>query len=244
MVSYVKRVWIKMLRIAICDDEKKDLENVKVLTMKLLESLNIEYEIEEFLNGYALLDSTISFDLLLLDIEMNEINGIEIARNIRINNRSAKIIFITNSRDYLQVGYTVKAEGYFMKPIDIVEFNYELANVLKDDILDSKFIFDKRIAQYKIYINEIYFIEFFNRKTLIHMNGSILTTSLTLKEWNSLLGNYHFSQCHKAYIINLRHIMELKTESIILSSGEEILLSRKYKNDFKVKYYASIGARF
>ncbi|MEF9962016.1 MAG: LytTR family DNA-binding domain-containing protein [Erysipelotrichaceae bacterium] len=230
-----------MLRIAICDDEIKDLKILKTFTIKLLESLNMNYEIEEFTNGNNLLNSTISFDLLLLDIEMDEINGIEIARTIRINNRDAKIIFITNSQDYLRIGYTVKAEGYFMKPIDEIEFNYELTNLLKDEILDNKFISDKRLGTSKIYINEIIYIEYFDRKTIIHKKNEKIATYLTLKEWMSLLGNYHFCHCHKAYIINLRYVIGLKTDSIVLSSGEELLLSRKYKTEFKTKYFVSVG---
>ncbi|MEG1313567.1 MAG: response regulator, partial [Bacilli bacterium] len=101
-----------MLRVAICDDLLTDLENASKMVDNLLYSLNIEYEIEKYSNGRALLNSKISFDLILLDIEMDEINGIDVAREIRKYNNDSKIIFITNSTNYLQIGYTVRADRY------------------------------------------------------------------------------------------------------------------------------------
>ena len=233
-----------MLRVAICDDEKKDIDIVKEYTVHLLDSLNIAYEIETFCDGFQLLDSIMSFDLMLLDIEMNQVNGIEIARKIRTYNRDTKIIFITNSREYLRIGYTVKADGYFFKPLDKIEFNYEVSNILKEDMMDHKFLLDKRISPYKLYINNILYIEYFNRKTIVHLHDSHISTSLTLKEWHALLGDYYFSQCHKAFIINLRQISKLKSDAVVLANEEEIVLSRKYKIEFKSDYFNSIGEEF
>lgn len=232
-----------MLRVAICDDDAMDRIIVKDLLVSLMYSLNIEFEIEEFSDGNSLLNSIISFDLLLLDIEMSEMNGIEIARKLRLYNNECKIIFITNSREYLRTGYTVKADGYFIKPIDRIEFNYELSNILKESMIDNKFLIDKRIGSYKLYINKILYIEYFDRKTFVHLLDSEIATHITLKEWNSLLGSYYFSQCHKAYIINLRHVTKLKTDSVILSNNKEIGLSRKYKIRFKEDYFLSIGEK-
>lgn len=232
-----------MLRIGICDDEERDLDIICAFTMELLASLNIEYHMQRFTNGYKLIELASSFDLILLDIEMDEINGMDVARSIRTNNHDIKIVFVTNSQNYLRVGYTVKADGYFIKPIDKIEFHYELTNVLEDYIRNSKFIFDKRISPNKIYLSDIFYIEFYDRKTLVHLKDTKLATYITLKEWIALLKDYHFAQCHKAYVINLYHIGELKTDKIILTTGDEINLSRKYKTEFRLKYLSSIGGR-
>lgn len=233
----------KMLRIAICDDDENDLEIINDYIINLLHSLSMEFNIHKFKNGFKLLETAISFDLLLLDIEMDEINGIDVARNIREFNRDIKIVFISNSQSYLRVGYSVKADGYIIKPINKIEFNYELTNILKENIIDNKFILDKRIGPYKIFLNDIIYIEFYNRKTFIHMTENKIATNLTLKEWNTLLEDYQFAQCHKAYIINLRYIDTIKVDSVILTSGDEITLGRKFKPEFRCKYLSSIGAK-
>lgn len=232
-----------MLRIAICDDSPTDLEIVKEMTTDLLYSLNLEYEIEEYTNGKELLESPISFDLILLDIEMDQINGITIARELRKYNNDSIIVFITNSTNYLQAGYTVRADRYLVKPLDNQEFDYELTCVLNNQILDNKFILDKRIGEYKLYLRDIIYIEFYNRKTVIHKINEQISTYITLKEWNLLLDNYYFSQTHKAYIVNLKHIKQITTSTIILSNNGTLPISRKYKDTFKRKYFTFVGER-
>lgn len=232
-----------MLRIAICDDLSTDLEIVKKMTSSLLSSLNLEYEIEEYNNGKDLLNSPISFDLILLDIEMDQINGIAIARELRKYNNETIIIFITNSTNYLQVGYTVRANRYLVKPLDKQEFDYELTSVLNNQIMDNKFIIDKRISPFKLYLRDIIYIEFYDRKTIIHKINEQISTYITLKEWNILLENYYFSQTHKAYIVNLKHIKQITTDTIILLNNETLPISRKYKDTFRQKYFTFIGER-
>lgn len=232
-----------MLRVAICDDEIETCNNIRNMIKDLLERENIKHEIIVYDNGYSLLDTVISFDLIFLDIEMQGINGMDVARKIRTFNKDTKIIFITNYTDYLIEGYTVHAERYFIKPVDPLEFNYELSSILKTEIRDNKFILDDRIGPYKIYLKDIVFIEFYDRKTIVHKINEDLTTNLSLKEWYNFLKNYNFSKNHKAFIINLDYVKELKNNSIIIKNDIELPLSRKYKLSFRTDYFNLIGER-
>ena len=234
-----------MLRMAICDDSPSDLNRINDMLMHFLESHNIEHEVELFPNGHALLESPISYDLILLDIEMEGKNGIEIAQELRTFNTDSKIVFITNSTsiDHLQQGYKVKADRYLVKPINQQEFNFEINSVIKDQLVDNKFILDKRISPYKLYLKDIIYIEFYNRKTIIHMNGQKISTYIALKEWISLLEDYHFSQCHKGYIVNLSFIQHMNTEKLTLLNNEHLPLGRKYKDKLKLDYYTFIGEK-
>lgn len=234
-----------MLRMAICDDSPSDLNRINDMLMHFLESHNIEHEVELFPNGHALLESPISYDLILLDIEMEGKNGIEIAQELRTFNTDSKIVFITNSTsiDHLQQGYKVKADRYLVKPINQQEFNFEINSVIKDQLVDNKFILDKRISPYKLYLKNIIYIEFYNRKTIIHMNDQKISTYIALKEWISLLEDYHFSQCHKGYIVNLSFIQHMNTEKLTLLNNEHLPLGRKYKDKLKLDYYTFIGEK-
>ncbi|MDD6712621.1 MAG: LytTR family DNA-binding domain-containing protein [Sharpea porci] len=234
-----------MLRMAICDDSPSDLNRINDMLMHFLESHNIEHEVELFPNGHALLESPISYDLILLDIEMEGKNGIEIAQELRTFSTDSKIVFITNSTsiDHLQQGYKVKADRYLVKPINQQEFNFEINSVIKDQLVDNKFILDKRISPYKLYLKNIIYIEFYNRKTIIHMNDQKISTYIALKEWISLLEDYHFSQCHKGYIVNLSFIQHMNTEKLTLLNNEHLPLGRKYKDKLKLDYYTFIGEK-
>lgn len=227
-----------MLRIAICDDDNNDLQITKTMTLNLLESLSIDLILEEFKYGSELLKSIISFDLILLDIKMENMNGIDIAKQLRNRNDRAKIIFISNSTDYLQLGYSVHAERYLLKPLDKYEFNYELTSILMDKLIDNKYILDKRIGFTKLYLKDILYIEFHDRKTIVHKNSKeVLSTMISIKEWMYLLNKYKFSQNHKAYIVNLKGIKQIKNSSIILKNNEELPLSRTYKEKLKFSYF-------
>lgn len=232
-----------MLRIAVCDDCVEDLTRICDMTKSLLNSLSIQYEMEKYTNGNDLLNCKISFDLILLDIEMENKSGIEVAREIRTFDQDTKIVFITNSEDYLRVGYTVSANRYFIKPIDEKEFNFEITCLLKQSLLDNKFIMDHRISPYKLYFKDIVYIEFYNRKTLVHTKKDSLSTVLTLKEWMELLENMNFSRVHKAYIVNLNYVNGFKGDFVGLSNAIELPLGRKFKEDFKKDYYNMIGER-
>ena len=234
-----------MLRIAICDDFIPDLNLINDMLAIFLNSQSIEHEIELFDNGNSLLDSPISYDLILLDIEMIGKNGIEIAQEIRTYNTDSKIIFITNSTsiDYLQQGYKVKADRYLVKPINQQEFNYEISTVIRDQLTDNKFILDKRISEHKLYLKDIIYIEYYNRKTIIHTKKGKISTYITLKEWVSLLNRYYFSQNHKAYIVNLSFITQLNADSIALLNNVVLPIGRKYKDKFKSDYYMFIGEK-
>lgn len=124
-----------------------------------------------------------------------------------------------------------------------MEFNYELKNVLNNHILDNKFLLDKKIYPYKIYFKDIIYIEFYDRKTIIHRKNDDIFTTLTLKEWLFILKDYNFSRPHRAYILNLKHVKDLRTDSVILSNDKEIPLSRKYKTTFRLEYFNSIGEK-
>lgn len=241
MIFLVYMGVINMLRIAICDDSLEDLNTIKKMAENLFYSLKLEFEIEEFENGNELLDSKISFDLILLDIEMDEINGIDTAREIRKHSKDTKIIFITNSTKYLQIGYTVRADRYLVKPLNKQEFNYELSNVLNSRILDSKYILDKRIGLNKIYLRDIIYIEFYDRKTIIHTVNQKISTYITLKEWSTLLDKYYFIQSHKAFIVNVKYVKHMYADRLVLENDFELPLSRKFKDLFKQKYYTFIG---
>lgn len=128
------------MRIAICDDNKNEINQIFEVVSQTINKLEISAKINLFHSGKDILKEKISYDLLLLDIELNDMNGISLAKKIRKYNRNCIIIFISNYNNYLQEGYKVHAERYFIKPLDSLEFEIELKEILKEYIIDTKFI--------------------------------------------------------------------------------------------------------
>ena len=111
-----------MISIATCEDEKEIQDTIEDYLNNILKNTNIEYEIQKYNSGESLLESNLKdIDILLLDIQMDQINGMDTARKIRKVDNNMEIIFITSLIDYVQEGYEVRAYRYLLKPIELEE---------------------------------------------------------------------------------------------------------------------------
>ena len=110
------------LKIAICDDEKKQIEYITSLVSKWSTSNAHSCEIRTFASAESFLfeyEDDKAYDILLLDIEMGNMNGVELAKNIRRSNDTVQIIFITGFPDFIAEGYDVSALHYLVKPVSV-----------------------------------------------------------------------------------------------------------------------------
>ena len=134
-------------------------------------------------------------------------------------------------------GYKIHADRYFIKPINQLEFNIEMNAVIKKYIKKSLGFYDEKISPYKIFVKDILYIEFLNRKSNVHtIGGNIITTNCTLKYWYDRLNTYGFAYSYKAYLINFEYISSFNKNEIVLINNETIPLSRHYKKEFDQKY--------
>ena len=142
-------------------------------------------------------------------------------------------------------GYKINADRYFIKPIDQNEFNIEMETIVNQYLKQYMGFYDNKISYTKIFFKDILYIEFFNRKTMIHyLNGTIKETPYTLKHWIELLNTNSFAQIHKALIVNLDYIDDLKSKEVKLINKESLPLSRHYKKIFMDKYISNLSSCF
>lgn len=233
-----------VLKIAICDDVRQDLKTTYEIVKKYLSTTNVEFQIDIFEEPQELINKAQEFNLIFLDIDLGINNGLEIARKINKLNYNYKLILISNYSEYLRDGYRVKADRYFVKPVDQDEFNMDMNDVLKEYIFDSSYIFDIKVCKSKIYIKDILYIEKLSRKTFIYTKNNVYTTNYTLLHWIELLEDFNFAQCHRAYYVNLCNIEDYNNNNIFFhENGEEYIvpISRFYKEDFVKRYTRYIG---
>nr|WP_272491582.1 response regulator [Terrisporobacter petrolearius] len=142
-----------MIKIGICEDEKETQDLIESHLQNLLK--NREYKIEKYISGEELLQANFKdIDILLLDIQMGKLNGMETARKIREVDSKMEIIFITSLIDYVQ-------EGYLLKPIELEELKKHVLNCI-NEIEKNKnhyILIKNKSNTYKIYSNEITYIE-------------------------------------------------------------------------------------
>lgn len=227
--------------IGICDDEKLYIQKLKSIMRALFQEKENLYEIYTFLSGRELLEycekKEMLFDVLFLDIDMPEINGIQVAQKIREKNKQTIIIFLTNHGEYVKVGYQVQAFRYVAKndEQELEEALNSMQKVLKNkeqielqDIEGERYVYSRK---------EILYAETLMRRVQIHTENKNFLMNTTLVELHNRLGE-DFYRSHRAFLINLAHVSSFGNGSIVMDNGKKVILSREKAKEFEKKYLA------
>lgn len=228
-----------MIKIAICEDEKEQQELLKSYIDQIFDGLSVKYELEIYNLGEELLDSySKDIDILLLDIQMGQINGMDTARKIRELDDKVEIIFITSLIEYVLEGYEVRAYRYLIKPIKYDDLKNNVINCIKEIDIKNKYIIIKENGnRIKLDINEITYIEVQKEDITIHTLNQIYKIKGTMNNIEKEINCIRFFRCHKSYLVNLEHVKSIKQYVAILENSEEVPISRYRFKDTKDKFF-------
>ncbi|MEG1312676.1 MAG: LytTR family DNA-binding domain-containing protein, partial [Romboutsia sp.] len=235
----------QLIKIAICEDEKEQQELLKAYIDQIFEGLSIKYKLELFNSGEELLESyPKDIDVLLLDIQMGQINGIETARKIRTIDDKVEIIFITSLIEYALEGYEVRAYRYLIKPVKYENLKENIINCIKEVDIKNKYIMVKEQGnQIKLDINEITYVEVQKETITIHTLNKVYKTKGTMSNIEKEIDCSRFFRCHKSFLVNLEHIKSIKQYVVILENSEEVPVSRYRFKETKDKFFDLIEAK-
>ncbi len=216
-------------RIILCDDSPDAVEDISAMVQAWSEQTRNPVRLypfpsaEAFLFHYA---EDRSCDILLLDVEMKAVSGIDLAREIRKTDRRAEIIFITSHAEFWDAGYEVDALHYLTKPVSPEKLWTVLtkaASILAEESPSVLFACDAGTVRLKE--EDILYIE----SSLHYLTVHTATDTYTLKESLSAFENRlstGFFRVHRSYLASLRHITRISRTSVILRGGVELPLSR------------------
>lgn len=227
------------MRIAICDDEQSDLLHLqKLLTDYFLPDTA---EIDCFSAAKELFEAAkkVRYDLALLDIEMEDPNGYEIACKLIEQDREPLIIFVSNSMAYTIRGYGI-ALRYLTKPLE-KELLWTALDAATKEIAANRFTFSVDGTSHILTMDQIYYFEVFNHHTVLHTLDSEYVFRATLKEVVSQLPAGYFGMPHQSYIVNFNHIKTATSKDIQLTNGACIPMSRRKQKDFELQLHQYLG---
>jgi DNA-binding LytR/AlgR family response regulator len=229
----------EMLKIALCEDEKKERELIKEYLTKILNEINLSYEILTFSSGEELFNNyPKDIDIFLLDILMDKINGMDTARKIREKDNKAEIIFITSLIEYALEGYEVRAYRYLIKPVKYDDLKIHILNCIKEIDIKNKYIIIKEQGnRVKLDISEITYIEVQKENITIHTLNQTYETKGTMNNIEKEINCSRFYRCHKSFLINLEHIKSIKQYIAILENSDEVPISRYRFKDTKDRFF-------
>lgn len=224
-----------MLSIAICDDEEYFRMREKQLILRYMTERDCKCTIDMFESGIKLLqvkESLSQYDIIFLDVNMEEMDGIETARKIRKIAGDVYIVFVTAFITYAPEGYKVNAMRYLLKDDESLEnaINECLETILQKMLFEiDKMVFEFQEGKKRICLEDIVYIESNLHKLVFYMSGedTVKYTIYTkLDDMDELLKDKGFCRIHKSYLVNLKYIESMERYKAILSGGQTLAISK------------------
>lgn len=239
-----------MIKIAVCDDNAEFItKTLKYAISYALKTTNINPEVEIFTNGIKLLEKFQNgeyFDIVILDIDMPEINGKELAAKLREIDMSFFLVFITSYSDELVNTIPYRINAFIPKGEDIRECGAELARVfseyekIKPERELIEIINDGNPVVITAPLGSIYWFEFSEKN--VKMKTIADTHILVEKVFSKIVENYSnkgFFETHRNILVNMKKIRSVQEKSVIMDSGEELPLSRRKRRNLLVAMASS-----
>lgn len=228
MISSDRQV-MKMLSIAVCDDEIIECCSIAKKIKDILDEIKAPCLVRQFNSGQELLQASECFDIIFLDIMMSGLNGMKTAELFRKRAYDKILIFMSSSREYVFEAYDVEAFQYLLKPVN----DEKLKRVLQKAVLKTKakshdfIIFNKERQQKKWFLDDIYYFEIKGRKIDVHGTKGVFSYYERIGALEESLRGKDFFRCHKSYLINLKHVEGYDRQEAGLDNGERIMIAKR-----------------
>jgi len=236
------------LNIAICDDDKNHREDLHSI-IKCCDILREDAAIFEYPSGSALIEGHVEnrHDIIFLDIQMDGMNGLETAHEIRSGDRDAIIIFLTGHEQHVMQSFRIEPFDYIVKPAD----EYRISDVLNRALRkynDLHYIVDFKCGNdvHTLDVVDIVYIESYKRKLkVVTANPDETDYEIhgKLDNYDKQLQKYGFLRCHHSFLINMRYIKVIENTQIKTKTGHSVHMSTRKKqiclqsfNTFITKY--------
>lgn len=224
--------------IAVCDDEARDLDQIAGMTRAFFDAQGIPCVIDRYTSGNALLaaiHSGTTFHLLLLDVVMGELDGMELAATLRTRKDETAIVFISSNREMALQGYEVAAARYLGKPVETEKLHEALAFCYQNHHDSRVLLVPTGKGVRKIAPSDILFAEAGDRGITLVLKNEQVETRMRMFKLESQLPQSQFVLCHRAFLVNLAHIKHIRYYEAELENGSLVPISRHRFADTKQK---------
>lgn len=218
-------------RIAICDDEQNQIEYITSIVTSWSNHKGHSCEIRTFASAEAFLfeyEEDKAYDILLLDVEMKNMNGIELAKRIRKDNNRAEIIFITSHFEFVGEGYEVDALHYLIKPISVEKLTQVLTKAAeKLSVEPPSVVISCEGETVKLYESDILYVESFLHYIVIHTKDNEYKIKENISVFENKVSDV-FYRIHRSYLVSLKYITRISRTSVNIGNTELPLSRGKY----------------
>jgi len=223
------------MKIGICDDEPLVLQSLKRIIEKCIEKNGWLAEVLTFLSGADLLEKMSEIDIIFLDIDMPDLDGIETGRQILNTNKNCKIIIESGRVDKFKESFKIRAFRFITKPFDILEIEEALQAIwhlnIGVDIID---VYDNRIP-YPVCHRDISYIISYGSFSEFMVRNKRFRKDISLNELEKILDKNLFYRPNRQYLVNMLYIVGVEND-IIQLKDKNIKISRRKKKSFEITF--------
>ena len=218
-----------MIKFAICDDEPLMAQELAGhLADYMKENLITAYSVSSFSDGRALLDAIDRFDVIILDIQMEQPDGMETAKLLRRRGDHSLLVFVTVLKELVFDAFQVEAYDYLLKPLDRARFKQTMDRVLRS--LDRKtaedIVIQRGTGCEVVLLSDIVYCEVLGRKIYLHKHDGTVSDYYDKLEDLERRVDGRFFKCHRSFLVNLDYVRGCQDGQVLLAQGERIPASR------------------
>lgn len=221
------------------------LEKISEMLSSYMAKKQIVYKIDRYASGNALLDSRGTYDIIFLDIQMGELDGLQAARQLRKQGANSLLIFVTVLKDCVFDAFEVQAHDFLVKPLDDGRFVRTMERAF--DFLKCKdgqyIVIQKGNSCQVIPFSQIVYCEVIGRKVYIHQqDNQIIDYYDRLNDLEKRVDG-RFYRCHRSYLVNLDYVRGCAAGRVLLARGVDIPASRLREKELSQALLAHMKAR-
>ena len=226
------------MRILIVEDETAAYENLADMLVTIDPTLEIMGNTESVQQTVRWLQANPRPDLIFMDIQMEKLDGLNTAEEIRKMDDAVGLFFLTSLPQYVWRGYEYGAVNYLLKPIKYARLKIELDRFFshyhgKDEPYLS---FSNDMGKYKVLYKNLRYAETCKRNVLLHFEGQEQVIYKSMKEISALLETQRlFAKCHASFIVNMAYVKSVENLEAVLATGERIPISQPKRKAFMAR---------
>ena len=233
-------------RLAVCEDEEVIREELCRLCGEILSDARITHKIMSFSDAEELerlLESRGQiFDVLIMDIELGNKSGMELAKELRSKKDRVSIIFLTGYEKYLKDGYSVQPVHFLLKPVKKQELAEALLTDWEMNHRPKAVLLQKGSRNLSLPLASVFWAETSgNHNVRIILRDRDEEFPISLSELEALFPSGQFARCHNSYLVSLAHVREFKRATLYMDNGSELPVGRKYYKKIQEAFVSYIN---
>lgn len=224
------------MKIAICDDEQVIREEIHAMLSEYFLANNMTCAIDQFPTGGSFVKVNGDYDLVFMDYQLTDGNGIDFARQVRAENSRIFIIFSTSYQEHVFESFSLDTFRYLVKPISKQSVFDALDAFVRIYQTDRKIIINTLDRDYYVDADEVMYIEADRKYTTVRTTAGYHKSYRGISKYEAEINNSHFFRTHRSYIVNMKYISVIEKKTISLTNGEKIVVSPKNYDAFIACY--------